>query len=139
MTTSIVRRFEWDMGHRVTNHRSKCANFHGHRYAALFTLTGDVNREPGESDEGMVMDFADVKAKLQDVIDELDHGFMIWEQDPWASTLVLTGTKVIAVPFIPTAEQIAAYLLQRARAIVGTVVCAVTVHETPNCTATVTT
>ncbi len=138
MTTSITRRFEWDMGHRVTNHRSKCRNFHGHRYVALFTLTGAVNHAPGDSDEGMVMDFADVKTKLADLIEELDHGFMIWDGDPWASTIVLTGTKVITVPFIPTAEHIAAYLLQRGQALVGDVVTAVTIYETPNCTATVT-
>lgn len=125
------------MGHRVTNHKAKCSNFHGHRYIALFTLTGPVRDTQGESDEGMVLDFADVKARFQDVIEELDHGFMIWEGDRWASTLALTGTKVIVVPFIPTAENIAGYLLERARRLVGDLVTSVTIYETPNCTATV--
>lgn len=133
---TITRRFEWDMGHRVTNHASKCQNLHGHRYVALVTLSADLVDTHGASDEGMVQDFAEVKERLGAWIDaEWDHGFMVWERDPLASMLHATDTKVMVVPFVPTAENIAGELLRVASDLLGPVVERVVVYETPNCTA----
>ncbi|MDR1848594.1 MAG: 6-carboxytetrahydropterin synthase, partial [Zoogloeaceae bacterium] len=58
----ITRRLEFDAGHRIPDHQSQCRNLHGHRYALEITLEGEVNAKPGETDSGMVMDFADIKA-----------------------------------------------------------------------------
>lgn len=132
---TIARRFEFDMGHRVTHHRSKCRHLHGHRYSVLFFLTGELIDDPGAGDHGMVMDYGDVKERLAALIDGLDHGFMIWSEDPLCTTLQATGTKIIVVPFVPTAEHIARHLLERSRAILGELVVSVTVYETPNCSA----
>lgn len=133
---SITRKFEWDMGHRVTNHDSKCRNFHGHRYVAYFTITGPVIETRGASDEGMVIDFGNVKLLLGSMIELIDHSMMLWSQDPYLSTLQQTGTRIIPVPFIPTAENIAAYLLDEAQKLLTALnltVSKVRVYETPNC------
>ncbi|EWM45059.1 6-pyruvoyl tetrahydropterin synthase family protein [Bordetella holmesii 70147] len=58
---SVTRRLEFDAGHRIPDHRSQCRNLHGHRYVLELTLTGDVVQAPGQSDNGMVMDFSDIK------------------------------------------------------------------------------
>ena len=58
---SVTRRLEFDAGHRIPDHRSQCRNLHGHRYVLEITLTGDVVQAPGESDNGMLMDFSEIK------------------------------------------------------------------------------
>lgn len=139
--TTITRRFEWDMGHRVTNHASKCRNLHGHRYVALFTMLAPLVNEPSASDYGMVIDFGDVKSLLGEMIEQLDHGFMVWDKDPFWGWLLGTETKVISVPFVPTAENIAQMLLEQSSLILKEkriTVTSVEVWETPNCKATAT-
>jgi 6-pyruvoyltetrahydropterin/6-carboxytetrahydropterin synthase len=132
--TAITRKFEWDMGHRVTNHAGLCKNLHGHRYTALFTVSGEINTDPSSSDNGMVLDFSEMKSRLGEIIGELDHGFMIWKDDRLCNTLVRTETKIIAVDFVPTAENIANYLLKEGQvALPSLKLINVRVYETPNC------
>ena len=57
----ITKIIQWDMGHRIENHRSICRGLHGHRYKAEICISGELISESGVSDEGMVMDFADLK------------------------------------------------------------------------------
>ncbi len=133
--TSITRRIEWDMGHRVTDHGGKCRNLHGHRYVAEFRLRGPVKDEPGASDNGMVLDFGEVKARLAELVDAWDHGLMLWVCDPILPAMHTLGQKLVVVPYVPTAENIAGDLLERATEEFGPAVEAVTVHETPNCRA----
>jgi len=108
----IVRRIEIDMGHRVPAHKSKCRNLHGHRYAFEVGVHGPVSTNSGSSDEGMVMDFSDLKSILVEEIDgKLDHGFMMYEKDPFAEAFKgFKDQKIIFVPFIPTAENIASFV-----------------------------
>ena len=60
MTTKIRRWVETDTGHRVNNHRSKCRNMNGNRYRWEAEIEGDVVTDVGKSEEGMLMDFADI-------------------------------------------------------------------------------
>ena len=78
---SVTRRLEFDAGHRIPDHRSQCRNMHGHRYVLEITLTGDIVQAPGESDNGMLMDFADIKriAKAH-IVDVWDHAFLVFEE-----------------------------------------------------------
>ena len=77
---SVTKVIEWDMGHRVPNHKHKCANPHGHRYRLELTVTGLVSEQKGSSSEGMVVDFSDIKKAMMDRIHEpLDHCFMAYE------------------------------------------------------------
>ena len=109
----ITKYVEFDMGHRVPYHKSKCKNPHGHRYRVEVCLEGDIVDLEGESDNGMVMDFKDVKEILmEEVHDKLDHGFMYWTKDK-ELVKVFNGHRhwlSIEVPFTPTAENICAWL-----------------------------
>jgi 6-pyruvoyltetrahydropterin/6-carboxytetrahydropterin synthase len=40
--TEVTKIVEWDMGHRVPNHKSKCRNPHGHRYRLEVTIGGPL-------------------------------------------------------------------------------------------------
>lgn len=113
MTYTVTKEIEFDAGHRVPNHKSKCKNPHGHRYRVLATVAGPLGDEPGASDEGMVVDFSDLKALLTQVHDEFDHGFIVYEGD-WQLHRALAHEewKVRSVMFVPTAENLARYIYE---------------------------
>lgn len=107
----ITRRLEFDAGHRIPNHKSQCRHMHGHRYAIEITLSGERISASGSSEEGMVMDFSDVKHIAQKLlVDVWDHAFLVYEDDkPVADFLAtLPGHKTVKLGFIPTAENLAA-------------------------------
>ena len=75
----IGKVIQWDMGHRVLNHRSVCKGLHGHRYKAEICVEGNLVEKKDASEEGMVIDFADIKKTAQKFVqEELDHAFMVW-------------------------------------------------------------
>lgn len=147
---TVSKEIEFDAGHRVPNHKSKCRNPHGHRYRLRVTISGDLVVSPGASDEGMLADFGDLKTIMTErVHDVLDHGFIVYENDqvmaaafkamaePWAGE----RPKVIVVPFIPTAENLARWCcdqLQYQVAIMGFRLTKIELWETPTSLATYT-
>ena len=101
------------MGHRVMNHRSVCRGLHGHRYKAEICVEGQLVNVEGTSEEGMVIDFADIKRIAKGFIhDELDHAFMVWDKDEELKAFfeISDGHKPVIVPFTPTAENVAKYI-----------------------------
>ncbi len=106
----ITRRLEFDAGHRIPNHNSQCKHLHGHRYAIEITLSGEVVTTEGVSEEGMVMDFSDVKriAKEQ-VVDAWDHAFIVYRNDKSVLEFLnsMPGHKTVVLDVIPTAENLA--------------------------------
>jgi 6-pyruvoyltetrahydropterin/6-carboxytetrahydropterin synthase len=138
----ITRRLEFDSGHRIPNHDSRCRHLHGHRYALEVTLAGDVIRAHGDAQEGMVMDFGQVKAIAErELVDAWDHAFLVWREDTavieFLATIPNHRTVVFDAP--PTAEHLAEAafrLLEPAyRDRFGTHLTLerVRLYETPNC------
>lgn len=100
------------MGHRVPNHKTKCRNLHGHRYKIEVGVDDKVIAEAGASDEGMVIDFGDLKQTMMDVLDSVyDHGFVMYENDSFKDLFQVLQSnenqKIVFVPFVPTAENLA--------------------------------
>ncbi len=99
------------MSHRVPNHNSKCKNLHGHRYKIEVGVDDKKILDAGASDEGMVIDFSDLKAIMMEEIDAVyDHSHTMYEMDKYLSCLkplINDGLKVNVVSFIPTAENLA--------------------------------
>ena len=111
----IGKVIQWDMGHRVLNHRSVCKGLHGHRYKAEICVEGNLIEAKGASEEGMVIDFADIKKVAQKFIqEELDHAFMVWDRDHELLEFFKNsqGHKPVIVSFTPTAENVAAYIFK---------------------------
>jgi 6-pyruvoyltetrahydropterin/6-carboxytetrahydropterin synthase len=107
----ITTRLEFDAGHRIPSHKSQCRNLHGHRYAIEITLSGDIIKQEGASENGMVMDFSDVKAiARRAVVDVWDHAFLVYRGDK--TVLDFLGTlpdhKTVVMDTVPTAENMAA-------------------------------
>ncbi|HZV62719.1 MAG TPA: 6-carboxytetrahydropterin synthase QueD [Methylophilaceae bacterium] len=107
----ITTRLEFDAGHRIPSHKSQCRNLHGHRYAIEITLTGDIIMQEGASENGMLMDFSDVKAiARQAVVDIWDHAFIVYKGDTEVLTFLntLPNHKTVVMDTVPTAENMAA-------------------------------
>lgn len=108
----VASRFhDISCGHRVFGHESKCAHLHGHNYRFHFNV---VQEDATQTDKiGRVMDFSVIKSLLcMWLEDNWDHKFLIWENDPAGAILKqIDPNGVVVVPFNPTAENMAQYLV----------------------------
>jgi 6-pyruvoyltetrahydropterin/6-carboxytetrahydropterin synthase len=136
---------EFDAGHRVPLHESKCKTPHGHRYKV------DITCEANElTKEGFVVDFGLIKQYVGTWIDEhWDHTFIIQGSDGFMRNFSKEAVKEGLRPFFimeeaPTAENLAEHLFNVATALLthddegdptdyGLRVVSVVVWETPNC------
>jgi 6-pyruvoyltetrahydropterin/6-carboxytetrahydropterin synthase len=107
----VSKQIEFDAGHRVPDHGSKCRHPHGHRYRVVAEVAGDIVTEPGAPDSGMVIDFGLLKTWLTEWIhDPLDHGFIVADFDnDLRIALAGHGWNIRVVEFTPTAENIAVW------------------------------
>ena len=104
----IAKDFRWEMGHRLLHHPGKCKNLHGHSYRATVELQGDLN------ENGMIMDYYDLKKIVSPIIDEIDHSFLCCSKDEeLIKVLEKINTKLKVVEFETTAEHICNYLLKQ--------------------------
>lgn len=106
----ITRRLEFDAGHRIPQHKSQCRHLHGHRYALEVTLSGAVIQTEGASEQGMVMDFTDVKdIALQKIVNLWDHAFLVYRGDHTVLDFLnsIPGHKTVVLDRVPTAENLA--------------------------------
>jgi 6-pyruvoyltetrahydropterin/6-carboxytetrahydropterin synthase len=143
---SITRRLEFDSGHRIPNHHGQCRHLHGHRYAIEVTLTGEVADHPGKPDDGMVLDFGDIKLLTkQSVVDLWDHAFLVAKEDKSVVDFLATlpNHKTVIMEHVPTVENLAnaAFAILQpvfSKAFAGRLeLSALRVYETPNCWADV--
>lgn len=150
MSFNMTKTVEFDAGHRVPDHKSKCKNPHGHRYSVTVQVATSALVESGSS-SGMVLDFGDVKTLLMEKVhDVLDHGFIVYEADTVMLEALLEpvnsdprdGWKVVIFPYIPTAENIARWCYEQLQTDINgsynqyAWLDSVTVFETPTSSAT---
>lgn len=103
----IARLFHWEMGHRLPFHDGGCANIHGHSYRMWVEVEGICD------ENGMLIDYGDLKKAIQPIIDPLDHAFLCAESDvTMREFLEAQRFKFVLVPFHSTAENISAYLVE---------------------------
>ena len=138
----ITRKLEFDAGHRIPDHASQCRHLHGHRYVLEVTLSGDVVRAHGEPENGMVMDFGEVKTiARRHVVDLWDHAFLAWREDTAVVAFLATlpGHKTVLLDTVPTAENLAIEAFRlldpHYRDVFGNSLTLqrVRLYETPNC------
>jgi len=73
MYATLTKEFKFEAAHQLLNHQGKCRNLHGHSYKVVVELVGEVQGQTGMSDEGMVVDFDEVKAVWNTLEPLLDH------------------------------------------------------------------
>lgn len=144
---TITRKLEFDAGHRIPDHKSRCRNLHGHRYTLQITLVGEVIDVEGSSDNGMIIDFSDIKTLAkQHLVDVWDHAFLVYEKDEKLCAFLesIQGHKTVIIKRIPTVENLAqtAFEILNAAYVdrygTGLRLHKLVLHETPNCCAEIT-
>lgn len=108
---TITKMFHFEMAHTLYNHAGPCRNIHGHSYRLHVTLSGPIKNEPGAPDDGMIMDFKQLKSLVKEkILDKYDHAFAINESAPYASDMAkLDFEKILLLPFQPTCENLIAH------------------------------
>lgn len=132
---TCTRRIEFDAGHRVMEHESKCRHLHGHRYGVEATFAAhDLDLL------GRVIDFGAVREMLGSWIDaHWDHATILSDKDRELGEAIAakTGQTVFYLPANPTAENMAHYLFAEVCpglfADSGARCVRIRLYETPNC------
>lgn len=97
---TITKEVYFCYGHRLMNHPGKCKHLHGHSVKAAITVARkDLN------EQGMVCDFADIKAAAEAYIEQhLDHNLLLHKDDPIIPALQDNKERFLALDDHPTAE-----------------------------------
>ena len=134
----ISKEFTFPMGHRLSCHTGACKNFHGHNYRVVVGVKSETL-----DDKGMVIDFSNLKSLVGSFLDMMDHALMINEVDEeFIKNLkeLFPDTKIIEVPFEPTAENMAREIYENVgdmlKKMWGITMDYVTVYETDTAEAT---
>lgn len=62
------------MAHQLYNYNGLCKNIHGHSYLLYVTVGGHVMRANSDPNDGMVMDFSELKKIVnENIINEFDR------------------------------------------------------------------
>jgi len=111
--TTITIAATFAAAHRLPTHEGKCSRLHGHTYGLEVTVEG-TPQTCGPA-AGMVMDFADLRRHVNElVVERLDHELLNETLD-----------------FVPTVEAVAAWAFGRLRD-AGVPVVRVRLAEGPN-------
>ena len=71
MSFSVCKDFRFAAAHQIRGHRGGCENLHGHSYRVRVWVRAEALDELG-----MVVDFADLKAAMEEVVGPFDHRFL---------------------------------------------------------------
>jgi len=71
MSFSVCKDFRFAAAHQIRGHRGGCENLHGHSYRVRVWV-----RASALDALGMVVDFADLKAAMEEVVGPFDHAFL---------------------------------------------------------------
>lgn len=160
MSHTAERYHDISTGHRVVGHENKCRHLHGHNYRIHFVCRAERGCESLDA-IGRVIDFGVIKDKLcMWLEDNWDHKFLAWEKDTLVSGLhsllgidenngvpytvspqddAMFRESIVFVPFNPTAENMAQYLVEviGPQQLTGTCVelVSVRIEETSKCSA----
>jgi 6-pyruvoyltetrahydropterin/6-carboxytetrahydropterin synthase len=115
----------FDAAHFLTKYEGKCSNIHGHRWRVVLSISGDI-------DNGMVVDFNEIKKDLKDLCDYFDHTFIVEKNSLDDNLLSLLQKQFLIriVDFRTTAENFAKYIFDTLNQKYD--VYEVLVYETPN-------
>ena len=113
-SVTIVKEFTFDAAHMLNGHEGNCKNLHGHTYKLQVGVRGPIKEERGTSDEGMVLDFDQLKQVVKrEIIQKLDHHYL---ND--------------VLPFRPTSENMAVWMMEVLKK-AGLPVKLIKLYETP--------
>ncbi|MCR5587919.1 MAG: 6-pyruvoyl tetrahydropterin synthase family protein, partial [Lachnospiraceae bacterium] len=102
---SVTTEASFDSAHFLKGYDGKCANLHGHRWRICVSAKAE-----NVGDDGMVIDFTDLKRDLKNLADNLDHSLIVEEgslKEKTVEALREENFRMVFLPFRPTAENFA--------------------------------
>lgn len=128
MITTATKEVTFDAAHRLSFHKGKCYNLHGHTYKLCLTFACE------DLEKDMVLDFYEIKKILNEVVEHYDHTTILYEGDAINCELFdkmsKLGLRVLLFPYEPTVENMAKYFMTFFQAR-GLPVIKVKMYETP--------
>lgn len=107
----VVRLMHFCYGHRLMDYAGKCRHPHGHNGTLEVELTA-----ARLDARGMVMDFKEMKQRLQTWVDaHLDHAMVLRRDDPLVPVLEDMRERLYLLDDNPTAENMAKEIFRIAR------------------------
>lgn len=109
---TITKEVYFCYGHRLMNHAGKCRHLHGHSVKAAISVTSETL-----DTQGMVCDFADIRASVENYIDSnLDHNLLLHKDDPLIPALKANNERFWALDEHPTAEVLSKMIYRHLKA-----------------------
>ena len=109
----ITKEFRFEGAHALPGYDGKCRNIHGHSYLMYVTVKGENLNGTNSPKEGMVVDFKQLKAIVnENIVDVLDHALIMHAASPLSQELALAYPNVIMVDFQPSTENLICWFAQ---------------------------
>lgn len=109
----ITKEFRFEGAHALPGYDGKCRNIHGHSYLMYVTVKGENLNGTNSPKEGMVVDFKQVKAIVnENIVDVLDHALIMHAASPLSQELAQAYPNVIMVDFQPSTENLICWFAQ---------------------------
>lgn len=98
----------FDAAHFLTKYEGKCKNIHGHRWRVVVSISGNL-------DNGMVVDFGDLKNDIKSLVDYFDHSLIVEKGSLSAELdkLLKESFLIREVDFRTTAENFSKYFFDK--------------------------
>ncbi|MCP4551216.1 MAG: 6-carboxytetrahydropterin synthase [Bacteroidetes bacterium] len=105
----ITKEFKFEMAHNLPSHHGACKNIHGHSYTLGVTIIGEPVNDLAKSDNGMIMDFGQLKKLVKDsIISVFDHALVMHQNtsENLLAELKANFEKILTVNYDPTSEHL---------------------------------
>ncbi len=102
----LTKEFKFEMAHALLGYDGPCKNIHGHSYYLYVTVIGNTIVNNNSSQNGMVMDFTELKEIVKtEITDRLDHALALNENTPKEIINSLKSfDNLVLLPYQPTCE-----------------------------------
>ncbi len=112
MRIRVTKEFEFEAAHALDGYEGKCKDIHGHSYKLSITVLGKTIEDPKNPCCGMVIDFGDLKAIVNNkVINNFDH-HLILREDSRFKGIEVKNERVRYVSYQPTCENMLVQIVE---------------------------
>ncbi|MHC2991656.1 6-pyruvoyl tetrahydropterin synthase [Pontibacter sp. HJ8] len=114
----LTRLFTFEVAHALQHYKGACRNIHGHSYKLQVTIIGTPIVSETHPNDGMVLDFKELKQLVQEtILDPIDHALLLRQDSApeLVETLRHLEHKLVLTPYQPTCENMLIDFKQRLR------------------------
>lgn len=112
----LTKIFTFETAHALYGYKGKCKNIHGHSYKLYVTVKGKPISNIHHPQNGMVLDFGDLKEIVHNlIIEPFDHAILLnthTQHKLLGEELHKQGHKVILTDYQPTCENMIQYFAE---------------------------